>query len=356
MDKKIKVLIVDDSKYVIMMVTKRIEKDPDIEVIGSANNGVEAIEKVKSLHPDVVTMDIVMPEMDGLTALRHIMEDCPTPIVMLSALTSENAEPTIRALELGAVDFYLKPSVTNPGGLNDDTIISKIKTAAVSRLIKKTAESPAPNKPPATVKSTVDRTPFFNRLVIIGSSTGGPRALLEVVPYFPPDIPAAIMIVQHMPPVFTKSFAERLNQLSKIEVKEAQDGSVLARGKVLIALGDFHMVLRKEKIVLNQDPPNLGVRPSVDNTMISAADNYGPAVIGVILTGMGMDGTRGASAIKSKGGKVFAQDEATSAIYGMPQSVARAGLTDRIFPLQKIAQEITEACTAKEQHHEPARI
>jgi two-component system chemotaxis response regulator CheB len=349
--KKIRVLVVDDSKYVTVTITKKLQADPDIEVVGSAGNGIEAIEKVKSLRPDVVTMDVVMPEMDGIAALEKIMEECPTPVVMLSALTSENAETTIRALQLGAVDFYLKPSAIRPVGTGpeDDELIIKIKTAAASRINRKESMPEMPAGRASDGRPSLDKRTKFNKLVVIGSSTGGPRALMQVIPFIPEDIPAAILIVQHMPPVFTRSLAERIAQASKIEVMEAREGSVIARGRALLAPGDFHMVLNdKHCIVLNQEPPNLGVRPSVDPTMRSAAAIFGSSVLGVILTGMGMDGTQGAGAIKAKGGRIFAQDEATCAVYGMPQAVYKAGYVDKVYPIHRIAQKITEACTNQE--------
>lgn len=351
MKKKIRVLVVDDSKYVVLTVTKKLQSDPDIEVIGSAGNGREAVNKVKDLRPDVVTMDVVMPEMDGIAALEQIMADYPTPVIMLSALTSANAEPTIKALQLGAVDFYLKPSAIKPVGADteDDELVKKIKLAASSNIKRRdvTPEMPADVSSPG--RPSLEKRTKFNKLVVIGSSTGGPRALMQVVPYLPADIPAAILIVQHMPPVFTRSLAERIAMASKVEVLEARDGSAIARGRALIAPGDFHMVLAdKNTISLNQEPQHLGVRPCVDYMMKSAAEIYGSSVLSVILTGMGTDGTYGASVVKARGGRVFAQDEATCAVYGMPQSVVKAGCVDKIVPLEKIAQKITQACANQE--------
>ncbi|MHB8105729.1 MAG: protein-glutamate methylesterase/protein-glutamine glutaminase [Dehalococcoidales bacterium] len=344
MQNKVRVLVVDDSGYVIAAVSKRLEADPGITIIGSARNGLEAIEKVKSLKPDVVTMDVVMPEMDGITALGKIMTECPTAVVMLSALTSENASITIHALELGAVDFYLKPSSIRPAGVDSigDTLADKIKAAAASHLngkrnLPECGESDAKRREP--------RNTAFDKLVVIGSSTGGPRALMEVIPALPADIPAAFLVVQHMPPVFTRALAERLAQVSQIEVVEAKEGDELRRGTALVAPGNFHMLVdANKKITLNQGPTVLGVRPSVNTTMYSAANAFGNSVLGVILTGMGTDGTEGASRIKRSGGKIIAQDEASSTIYGMPQSVAKAGYVDQILPLTKIAAGITDAC------------
>jgi two-component system chemotaxis response regulator CheB len=351
---KIKVLVVDDSSYVVTAVSHKLESCPDIEVIGSARNGIEAIEKVKSLQPDVVTLDIVMPEMDGLTALEHIIAECPVPVIMLSALTSENADTTIKALELGAVDFFLKPSIVDPAGNGTvaAALIEKVKTAAkLNGLVKKLS---------ARFKTDVDQTKVsiphlngllvdnVNRIVVIGSSTGGPRALMQLIPGLPQDLPAAVLLVQHMPPLFTKSLAQRLAQSSKIRVKEADADSVLMNGQVLLAPGDYHMVINEEKkINLIQSPPVQGVRPSVDVTMKSVAKVFKAATLGVILTGMGCDGTEGASHIKASGGTILAEDESTCAVYGMPMSVTKAGYTDRVVPLQSMAPLITRLCKEK---------
>ena len=342
MQKKIRVLVVDDSRYVITAVTNRLNADPEIEVIGSAHDGIEAIKKVKSLKPDVITLDVIMPEMDGITTLKKIMEECPTPVVMLSALTSENAETTIKALEIGAVDFFLKPSAINP--VADNTLADKIKVAARCKLVKNGQFAADTISIKKGINS--DNHSAFKKLVVVGASTGGPRSLMQIIPALPADIPAAFLIVQHLPPTFTKSLADRLNHVAQMNVEEAREGSIASKGKILVAPGDFHMLVEDGgKIKLNQRPHILGVRPAADITMKSAAAKYGSSVIGVILTGMGIDGTAGASFIKSAGGKVLAQDEATSAVYGMPMSVAKAGYADQILPLHKIADAIVEACT-----------
>jgi two-component system, chemotaxis family, protein-glutamate methylesterase/glutaminase len=341
---KIKVLIVDDSGYVISVVSRKLETDPDIEVIGSARNGKEAVEKVKSLKPDVVTMDVIMPDMDGLTALEIIMAKCPTPVVMLSAITSENADTTIKALELGAVDFYLKPSVISPAGAtnNHDVLISKIKAAATAHVAVKGASL---GREESALGGKNKEITEFDKLVVIGSSTGGPRALMQLIPALPADIPAAFLLVQHMPPLFTRSLAERLDQISKIKVAEARDKNKICRGTALLAPGDFHMLADKTgRVKLNQEPEVLGVRPSINITMKSAARVFGKSVLGVILTGMGTDGTEGASRIKESGGKIIAQDESTSAVFGMPQNVIKTGCVDQVLPLSEIAAGIVEAC------------
>jgi two-component system, chemotaxis family, protein-glutamate methylesterase/glutaminase len=342
---KIRVLIVDDSGYVISVVTKRLHADYDIEVVGSARTGIEAIAKVKALRPDVVTMDVIMPEMDGLTALKRIMAECPTPVLMLSALTGENAESTIRALEYGAVDFFLKPSALKPDGSpGDDTLISKIKMAA--RYKFKGNKQPAPVPPVLKIKKTIDAYSPFKKLVVIGSSTGGPRALMQVVPNLPEDISGAILIVQHMPPVFTKSLAERLHLSSAIEVAEAKEGDVIRKGLALMAPGGYHMTVGEdEHIHLNQNPPILGVRPSVDVTMKSVAGVFKKNCLGVVLTGMGTDGTVGATCIKQAGGKVLSQDKETCAVYGMPASVFESGCVDKVLPLTDMAKQIVLECS-----------
>jgi len=348
----IKVLVVDDSGYVVSSVSHKLETDPAIRVIGNARNGIEAIDKVKTLQPDVVTMDVIMPEMDGLTALSHIIKECPVPVIMLSALTSENADTTIKALELGAVDFFLKPSVVDPAGNGFVTasLIDKVKMAArMNRLMKKITPQPAlagsdPQK--VNPKLDVNFADKVNQLVVIGSSTGGPRALMQVIPALPPNLPAAVMVVQHMPPMFTKSLAQRLAQSSKIRVKEAEKENTLANGQVLLAPGDFHMVLdESRKIDLLQSPPVQGVRPAVDVTMKSAASAFGSHTLGVVLTGMGCDGTEGAAHIKSAGGKILAEDESTCAVYGMPMSVVKAGYADKVLPINNIASQIVNMCS-----------
>jgi two-component system, chemotaxis family, protein-glutamate methylesterase/glutaminase len=341
---KIRVLVVDDSIYVVKAVSRRLAAEPGIEVIDTASNGVQAIEKVKALKPDVVTLDVVMPEMDGLTALKYIMMECPTPIVMLSALTSDNAEPTIRALEYGAVDFFLKPSSLKPYGVNDEdnTLVAKIKMAAKQDVSGKGTPMPRSS---IKKKSSPQEHEDFKKLVIIGTSTGGPRALMQLVPSLPKNISAGILIVQHMPPMFTKSLAERLDLASEIHVAEAGEGDEIQRGVALMAPGDFHMVVNdKGQINPTQDPPVLGVRPAVNVTMKSVADVYKDNTLGIVLTGMGMDGTEGSMYIKAAGGTVLAQDEATCAVFGMPASVINAGRADKVVPLNKMAMEIIRSC------------
>ncbi len=343
----VKVLIVDDSAFARLSITKQLSSDSEIEIVGYANDGLEALDMVKKLKPGVITLDVEMPRMGGLEALAQIMEESPTPVVMLSSLTDRGTEITIRALELGAIDFFLKaPKATKAGyfGLNSD-LNSKIKLAATigrARLrmaVPKKEAYPQPRKASRTLSIAPDK------VVVIGSSTGGPSALYELVPHLPADLPAAMLLVQHMPPVFTRSLADRLNELSNIDIKEAEQGDVLKQGLVLLAPGNYHMEVKMDhKISLNQKPPVLGLRPSVDITMLSASLAYGASTIGVVLTGMGSDGTRGATSIKAAGGKIVAQDEATCVVYGMPRSVKESGSVDKVVPLAKIAGEIERMC------------
>lgn len=351
--KRIKVLIVDDSAFARYNVSKYICSDRNIEVIGTSHDGYDAIKKVKALKPDVVTMDIEMPHLDGLQALEQIMSDCPTPTIMLSSLTSEGAEATIRALELGAIDFFLKPSLTSSD--NKDLIFSELikKIKHVARINinhltnnrgaiykKESIEVESLRQPVNTEHSDI------TKLIIIGSSTGGPRSLYQIIPTIPSNIPAAILIVQHMPPKFTGTMAERLNELSNINIKEAQNCDEIVEGRALIAPGGYHMIVGKDKkILITEDKPRSGLRPAVDVTMESAVNVYGRLCTGVILTGMGHDGTEGASLIKAAGGTVLAQDEETCVVFGMPRSIIENGLANKVVPLNEIVKEIIAICT-----------
>jgi two-component system, chemotaxis family, protein-glutamate methylesterase/glutaminase len=346
MQNRIRAFVVDDSGFVVASVKKKLETDSEIEVVGSARDGKEAIEKIRTLKPDVITLDVVMPEMDGLAVLEQVMAWQPTPVVMLSALTSEGAATTIRALELGAVDFFLKPSILHPAGdETGDTLIEKVKRAAISKM-RPFGLTQRPQITPKNKETSLKWQSFSSQkfpVVVIGSSTGGPRALMQLIPALPSDFPAAILIVQHMPPLFTKSLAERLNHVSRIKVDEASEGSMIEAGQALLAPGSYHMVAGKGNCIkLNQDPPVLGVRPSIDVTMKSVVEVNSIPVLGIVLTGMGSDGTLGASYIKAAGGKIIAQDESTCAVYGMPQSVIKAGYVNKVLPLPQIAPELIQ--------------
>jgi two-component system chemotaxis response regulator CheB len=346
---KIKVLIVDDSGFARSVIAQELQTDPEIEIVGLAKDGIDAIEKVKRLSPDVVTMDIIMPEMDGLTALQHIMEESPTPVVMLSALTTSNAEVTIRALELGAVDFFLKPSVLSPLGdaQSKADLIAKIKLAAKTTTLKNLKPRLLRTAQPFKAPHEAQGAKNPNRVVVIGSSTGGPRALMQVIPNLPADIDAAILVVQHMPSLFTRSLAERLDSISILRVREAQDGDEILRSRVFVAPGDYHMIVTDGHLHLHRGPPVLGVRPCADITMESVASAYGNRSVGVILTGMGIDGTAGAALIKAAGGMVIVEDESTCTVNGMPMSVIKAGHADYIVPIHQMAAKLTSICLEK---------
>ena len=350
MEGDIRVLVVDDSAFARSTIATRLGADPGIEVVGQARDGLEAVEMTKELKPSVVTMDVTMPRMDGLAALERIMLECPTPVVMLSALTGEGTQATIRALELGAIDFFLKPSVASPAGADESTreLIEKLRVAVKARMPRSgRVAPPGPARGPAE-KRAKPRSVKLEKVVVIGSSTGGPNALGRLLPSLPGDLPAVVLMVQHMPKGFTRSLANRLNELSQIDVKEAQVGDLVGPGMALLAPGDYHMTIGMDgRIDLNQGPAECGVRPSVNATMEAVARVYRAASVGVVLTGMGSDGTRGASLIKKAGGAVIVQDEATCSVYGMPASVVEAGKADRVLPLPKMAAEITYLCQAK---------
>lgn len=352
MSEQIKVLIVDDSAFARSLISKRLEADPQFTVVGIARDGLEAVEQVKALRPDVVTLDVTMPRLDGLGALERIMADSPTPVVMLSAVTGEQTHATIKALELGAVDFFLKPSLASPAGENgsgtgadSQDLLSKIKVAAsISKdKLRPGLKAGARNngsKDPA--KSGVrTKTPEMAKVLVIGSSTGGPRALADLIPALPSDLPTGILIVQHMPEGFTRTFAQRLDQTSNLEVKEAEAGDILRAGRALLAPGGYHMkVTDSGKIELDLGPQECGVRPCVNVTIESVVQVYGSSTLGVVLTGMGADGMRGSALIKAAGGQVAVEDESTCAVYGMPKAVVDAGHADKVVPLPMMAQEI----------------
>jgi two-component system chemotaxis response regulator CheB len=316
-----------------------LKMDPRIIVIGTARDGEEAITKIATLHPDVVTMDVEMPKMNGLTAVRRIMETNPVPVVMISALTQHEAQLTLKALEFGAVDYVPKPSgqiSLNMDSVKDE-LISKVKTAASAnvRPIKRLTEE--------TPQSTLVRGSASDKIIFIAASTGGPPAISSVLRNLPSDIPP-ILVVQHMPKGVTKLFADGLNQECKFQVKEAEEGDMIQEGLALIAPGGFHMVVTKDdKIKLSQDPPVNYVRPAADVTMFSLAKVYGSKIVSVVLTGMGSDGAKGVIAIKDKGGFAIAQDEKTSIVYGMPKMAFDTGRVDVVAPLERIPREIIKA-------------
>lgn len=346
MSQKIRVLIVDDSALVRKLLRDVISADADMVVVGTASNGVEAIRCISELEPDVVTMDIHMPDMDGLTALEYIMRKHPLPVVMLSALAQKGANATLRALELGAVDFITKPS-HYPSAIREvrDEVILKVKTAAQASksIISGDSAKRRIRKKPVLSKRKLVR----EKLVIIGASAGGPRALSDIMPLFPPDTPAPIIIVQHMPSVFTKSFADRLNVICEMRVKEAEENELLEPGWILVAPGGKDVIITmgyREAgcIELMNSQNRVGATPRIDTTMITAAETYGREAIGVIMTGMGSDGAQGMEIIKKNGGGTVAQDEESCLVYGMPKVAIERGLVDRVVPLEKIPETVLQ--------------
>lgn len=410
----IRVLIADDSSFMRKVLSDLFTSAPDFEVIGTAPDGSEAVKLVSRLKPDLVTMDVNMPIMNGLQALEVIMESCPTPVVMLSSLTKQDADETIRALQLGAVDFITKAggSVSRIDTIKDE-ILEKSRSAATAKVKKfinnenilgkkqeaanlkrinilerKGATTPnrgiTPTsivasrlKPTAHVTAT-SRTasilqqrssiteklakrenPYLkmrsanssgasggNKLIALGTSTGGPKALQYVVPKLPADMPCGMVIVQHMPAGFTRSLAERLDYMSQVKVKEAEDMEPILPGCVYIAPGDYHMEITgngsQRVISLNQKPPLAAHRPAVD-IMFDSVAQYGDDVVSVILTGMGCDGTAGMKKIKKAGGYIIAESQETCVVYGMPKAVVDAGISDEVLPVQNIAEAIMNA-------------
>ena len=373
----IKILVVDDSAFMRKVLSDLFKSQPDFEVVDIGRNGAEAVEKVKQHSPDVVTLDVEMPVMDGLTALEQIMAVKPTPVVMVSSLTKAGADATIKALSLGAVDFVAKSagSISRIDEIEKDLLQKcreaagvsgnrlRATVAAVKPVILPERTAPAAPEKPLMVEKvlTVDKAaPSMTRttsvssvisgvddwIVAIGTSTGGPRALQEVLTRLPGNLPCPTVIVQHMPPGFTKSLAERLNTLSELTVKEAADNDTLVAGTVYIAPGDFHLTLRRETsgtyVKLNKDPAIGGLRPAVDPMMVSVAETYGTKAVGVILTGMGHDGAKGMRAIKRLQGRTIAEDQSTSVVFGMPKAAIEAGVVDSILPLQQVAEGIVQ--------------
>ena len=352
MPKTIQVLVVDDSTFMRKSLSTMLSSDPRIAVSGLARNGEEAIQQVKAMKPDVVTMDVEMPGMNGIEAVRRIMAECPVPIIMVSSLTTEGATDTLKALEYGAVDYIPKQLdgvATNIVEIQHE-LIAKILGAsqATGKLtIRRTSAPMAPIIKPAGRALSAHSVSVTrgNRVVAIGCSTGGPQALMEVLPMLPADFPAGMVIVQHMPKTFTKPFADRMNQICPLTVKEAADGEEIVAGKVLIAPGGVQFRVKKKTITTNVVAlsPNYEKHlhaPAADVMLQSVAELYGERGIGVILTGMGHDGLEGMKAIKASKGRTIVQDEKTCIVYGMPKAVVDAGCADKVVPLPHIVGEI----------------
>lgn len=344
------VLVVDDSAFMRKLIAEIIESSGAFHVVGTAGDGVEALQKVRTLKPDIVTLDIEMPRLNGLQALEQIMAEMPRPVVMLSAAGSDLGNAmTLRALERGALDFVRKPS----GPVSID--LSMVRVQLMSALEAARAmnmggmRTSAPAAADRHAEPVAGNSPdAATRVVAIASSTGGPRALAEIIPRLPEDLGAAVVIVQHMPGEFTKLLAERLRTMSSLPVAEAMNGKLLHENRVYIAPGGYHMTLRGEpgnaSISLDESPTMWGVRPAADPLFFSVASTFGPATIGVVLTGMGRDGAEGLRRIREAGGRAIVQDRDSSIIYGMPQAALAAAGTDKIAKLNDIAPLIRDLC------------
>ncbi|HTV02368.1 MAG TPA: chemotaxis response regulator protein-glutamate methylesterase, partial [Luteitalea sp.] len=348
---RIRVLIVDDAVVVRRLVSDVLGGDPELEVVGVAANGRIALQKIPQVNPDVITMDVEMPDMNGIEAVKALRVDYPRlPVIMFSTLTERGAAATLDALQAGASDYVTKPANVGSVALAQqrvrEDLIPKIKSLARQGEVlppasPRVARTPVAAAAPPLRRVTATGAPA---VLAIGVSTGGPNALAELIPALPATFAVPVVVVQHMPPMFTRLLAERLHAQSALVVREASDGLALAPGTVTIAPGDYHMVVAREGhraiVRLTQDPPENSCRPAVDPLFRSVVAAYGSRVLAVVLTGMGQDGLRGAELVHEAGGRVLVQDEATSVVWGMPGFVARAGLADRVLPLPELAAEI----------------
>jgi two-component system, chemotaxis family, protein-glutamate methylesterase/glutaminase len=343
---KTKVLIVDDSAIVRQVFTELISREPDLEVVGTAPDPYVARDKIVQFQPEVITLDLEMPRMDGLTFLKKLMHYYPLPVIIVSSLTRRGSQLALEALELGAVEVLAKPGSAFSVGDLGDQLVEKIRVAALTRPQKSRPPGPA-RQPPAALPPPALKT--TDKVIAIGASTGGTEAIKEILLDLPPNTPG-LVIVQHMPPKFTTAFAERLNQMCALEVKEAQDGDSVVTGRALIAPGSYHMLLRRSGaryfVQVKNGPPVHHQRPSVDVLFNSAAVSAGGNAVGVILTGMGADGAQGLLALKDKGAYTIAQDEATSVVYGMPKEAVKREAALKVLPLPRISKEIQRVLTS----------
>jgi two-component system, chemotaxis family, protein-glutamate methylesterase/glutaminase len=350
---RIRVMVVDDSIVIRRLVTQALEQDPMIEVVGTASNGAIGLQRIPQFNPDVITLDIEMPDMNGLEMLRRIRREYPQlRVIMFSTLTERGAAVTLEALTLGADDYVTK--VSNEGSLDRSMarlrqeMIPKIKqffrVAAPGAAAAPAAKATVPALPVAAAKPILQGLKLRPKVVVIGVSTGGPAALGAILPSFPASFPLPILLVQHMPPLFTRLLAERLNATCQLRVEEASEGNPVEAGKILIAPGDFHMKVASSgggvRVCLDQSPRQNSCRPAVDALFASAAEVYGGAVLAVVLTGMGQDGLHGTRLLKTRGAKVLVQDEASSVVWGMPGAVVNAGLADSVLALEEVVPEI----------------
>ena len=350
MKKKIRVLVVDDSMFMRKAIRRMLSLAEDIEVVDTASDGREALRKISQLRPDIVTLDVKMSGMDGLAALERIMQDTPTPVLMLSSLTQEGADITLKALDLGAVDFIDKSRADSSMDITllAQELIDKVRAIAgvdVEKVKTRGIEAVPipPRKGTTAIAAFVAKSDSVD-VVAIGTSTGGPPALHILIPQLPENFPSGVIVVQHMPPGFTRTLAERLNTQSPLQVSEAVEGDVVQAGRVLIAPAGQHLRLLKRNgrylVRLGSEPADSLHRPSVDVMMDSVAAVCGEKSLGVLLTGMGSDGARGMRSIKEAGGRTLAESEATCIVFGMPKSAIEDGVVDRVVPIHDMAREI----------------
>ena len=352
--RKTKVLVVDDSAYNRRTITEMLEKSPHIEVLGTAADGEEGLKKALTLKPDIITLDLEMPVMDGFTLLRLLMTTFPIPVIVVSS--RDDDANVFKALELGAVDFLAKPTARiSKDLLNiEEDIISKVMMVSQlkmdniqKRIVGARHPDTVPPRIPETIKSTGSKG--FD-ILAIGASTGGPPALQSIFTSLPKDLPLSIIVSQHMPPGFTRAFAERLNRLSALDVKEAESGDTISKGRILIAPGGAHLTVKKQGknavAEISRKTPADMYAPSVDRMFSSVANNYKGNAIGLVLTGMGSDGKNGVIELKESDGFIIAESEESSIVYGMPKEAVKTGKVDKILPLSRIAGEIVNLCSA----------
>lgn len=362
-NKKIRVLVVDDSALMRKMIPQILGSDPEIEVVGTAMDGFFALKKMEDLNPDVITLDLNMPRMDGLETLRHIVEEMNIPTIIVSSLSTKDAELTLRALEIGAFDFVTKPQAAVSLHINriGGELIDKVKAAyrnplAGVRIKKMKIPEPGPlarlpGKRPLSAAKTAER------VLVIGTSTGGPNALTYLLPQLPKNLPAAVLIVQHMPAGFTEMFAARLNSICALEVKEARDGDLVLPGRVLLAPGDRHLKIKRLPqgtiAVLSSAPKKNGHRPSADVLFHSAALEYGKNAAALLMTGMGEDGAEGMGEILTQGGLTIAQSEESCVVFGMPKAAMERNYAKSVVSLENMTEFLLSYFAGKEQVHEP---
>jgi two-component system chemotaxis response regulator CheB len=350
--KKVRVLVVDDSALMRKLIPQMLEADPSIEVVGTAMDGTFCLKKIEELQPNVITLDLQMPGMNGIDTLKEIMRRNPLPVIVVSSHSTEGASVTFKALGLGAFDFVTKPQDASAHMAETaKELIAKIKAAADCKVVRPgTFQATAPAEKISATKTA----PPPSKLVAIGISTGGPQALEFLLAQLPPDFPGAIVVVQHMPEGFTDMFARRLDELCALRVKEAQSGDVLQAGRVLICPGSRHIKVKRltmgDIVVLNDDVRVNGHRPSVDVLFNSAAEEFGSQAVAVIMTGMGDDGAEGLGAVKRAGGMTIAQSEESCVVYGMPKAAIERGYATRVIALDVLSSTLQALCGRNEGH------